>query len=110
MEEQSVRPDLVLSTDRTGDVAVVKIKGELDAYTAPSLEEEITRQVEGGVSDLVLELRETDFLDSSGLRAILSAQRAVGDRGGKLSLRAPSHSVRRLLDIAGLTDQFVVEQ
>jgi anti-sigma B factor antagonist len=110
MEDQTVRPDLVLTTDRTGALAIVTISGELDAYTAPSLEEEVARLLESDIADLVFDLARTDFLDSSGLRAILSAQREVADRNGRLALRAPSNSVRRLLDIAGLTAQFVIEQ
>jgi anti-sigma B factor antagonist len=109
MEDQAVGPDLMLATDHTGNRAVVTVQGELDAYSAPSLEEEASRLLADGVSDLVLDLSGTKFLDSSGLRAILTAQRRLADRDGHFSLRAPSESVRRLLDITGLVDHFVVE-
>ena len=109
MEDQAVGPDLMLATDHTGTRAVVTVQGELDAYSAPSLEEEASRLLAAGVSDLVLDLSGTKFLDSSGLRAILTAQRRLADRDGQLSLRAPSESVRRLLDITGLVDHFAVE-
>jgi anti-sigma B factor antagonist len=109
MEDQAVGPDLTLSTDHVGERAVVTVTGELDAYSAPSLEEEASRLLGENVSDLVFDLSGTRFLDSSGLRAILTAQRRLADRDGKLSLRAPSEPVRRLLDITGLTDHFVVE-
>ena len=75
MEEQTVGPDLHLRTDQDGVRAVVHINGELDAYSAPGLEEEVERLIADNVSDLVLDLSGTDFLDSSGLRAILAAQR-----------------------------------
>jgi anti-sigma B factor antagonist len=109
MDDQAVGPELALSTDRAGSRAVVSVKGELDAYSAPSLEEEVSGLLADDVSELVFDLSETLFLDSSGLRAILTAQRRLADRDGKLALRAPSESVRRLLDITGLTDHFVVE-
>ena len=109
MEDQVVGPDLTLATDHNGDRAVITVAGELDAYSAPSLEEEASRLLSDGVSDLVLDLSGTRFLDSSGLRAILTAQRRLADRDGRLSLRAPSESVRRLLDITGLVDHFPVE-
>ena len=85
------------------------VTGELDAYSAPGLEDEVSRLLADDVSDLVFDLSETKFLDSSGLRAILTAQRRLADRDGRLALRAPSEPVRRLLDITGLTDHFVVE-
>ena len=108
MEDQAVGPDLKLATERDGARAVVTIQGELDAYSAPSLEER-SRNLLGDGAELVFDLSGTRFLDSSGLRAILTAQRRLADREGKLSLRAPSEPVRRLLDITGLTDHFVVE-
>ena len=109
MDDQAVGPDLSLATDHAGDRAVVTVQGELDAYSAPSLEEEASRLLAAGVSDLVFDLSETKFIDSSGLRAILTAQRRLADHDGRLSLRAPSESVRRLLDITGLIDHFAVE-
>lgn len=110
MDEQAIQPDLDLSTDRDGARAVVSVVGELDAHSAPTLDEEIARLNADGVTDLALNLSGTSFLDSFGLRALLSAQRSVADHGGRLSLRTPSKSVARLLDIAGLSEQFVVEQ
>jgi len=107
--EQKLGPDLQLTTDRDGTRAVVRINGELDAYSAPGLEEEVTRLIADDAADLIFDLSGTDFLDSSGLRAILTARQAVTDREGRLALRAPSNSVRRLLDIAGLTGQFIIE-
>jgi anti-sigma B factor antagonist len=109
MREQEVRSDVVLTTERTGARAVVRISGELDAFSAPSLESEVGRLLDDNVSDLVFDLAATGFLDSSGLRAILATQRAVAGLDGRLALRAPSTSVRRLLDIAGLSDQFIIE-
>lgn len=109
MEDQAVGPDLKLATERSGARAVVTIQGELDAYSAPSLEEEVSNLLADAVTDLVLDLSGTKFLDSSGLRAILTAQRRLAERDGRLALHAPSEPVRRLLDITGLTDHFVVE-
>ncbi len=109
MDDQVGQPDLNLTTDRDGPRAVVAVEGELDAHSAPTLDEEIARLTGDGATEIMLDLSGTSFLDSFGLRALLSAQRSVADQGGRLSLRAPSKSVARLLDIAGLTEQFVVE-
>jgi anti-anti-sigma factor len=109
MEDQAVGPDLTLSTERDGTRAAIAITGELDAYSAPGLENEVAQLLADGVTDLTFDLSATRFLDSSGLRTILTSQRRLGDRDGRLALRAPSEPVRRLLDITGLTDHFVVE-
>ena len=83
MDEHVVGPDLTLTTETTGNQGVVSVKGELDAYTAPAIEEQISRLVDGGITDIVLDLSETSFLDSSGLRAILTAHRRLERDLGK---------------------------
>jgi anti-anti-sigma factor len=109
VDEQAVGPDLVLTTDRDGSRAVLTVRGELDAYSAPGLEDQIARLVAEHINEVVLDLSQTGFLDSSGLRAILTAQRRLGESGGEMRLRAPSEPVTRLLEITGLTDHFALD-
>jgi anti-sigma B factor antagonist len=102
-------PDLVVTTDKQGARVVLSVSGELDAYTAPGLEDQITRLIADGTTDIVLDLSQTEFLDSSGLRAILTAQRKLSESQGQLTLRTPSEPVTRLLEITGLTENFATE-
>ena len=67
MDEQMVGPDLVLATETMGDRAVLTVRGELDAYSAPGLEDQVSRLLTQGVGTIVLDLSGTGFLDSSGL-------------------------------------------
>jgi anti-sigma B factor antagonist len=110
VDEQVVGPDLVLTTETTGDRSLIAIKGELDAYTAPAVEEQISKLMSSGAKNISLDLSETGFLDSSGLRAILTAHRRLENEHGALTLRRPSEPVTRLLEITGLTDHFRVER
>jgi anti-anti-sigma factor len=103
-----VGPDLVLTTERADRRAILTVRGELDAYSAPGLEDQVSRLLSQDVDEVVLDLAETSFLDSSGLRAILTAQRRLTENDGQLTLRAPSEPVTRLLEITGLTDHFTV--
>jgi anti-anti-sigma factor len=109
VDEQVVGPDLVLSFARENDRAVLAARGELDAYSAPALDEHVARLLGEDARNIVLDLSETAFLDSSGLRAILTAQRRLSAAHGQLVLRAPSEPVSRLLEITGLTDHFTIE-
>src|SRR5262249_27808651 len=84
VDEQVVGPDLVLTVAREGGGVVLALRGELDAYSAPGLDEHVARLLEDKVGTIVLDLSETAFLDSSGLRAILTAQRRLADAGGEL--------------------------
>ena len=106
MDEQVVGPELVLNTDRSGPAATVSVQGELDAYTAPSLEDHIEHLLGDGVGQLTLNLSQTGFLDSSGLRALLTVHRKLEGSGGRLELRDASEPVVRLLEITGLREHF----
>jgi anti-sigma B factor antagonist len=108
VDEQVVGPELVLTTDRTGDEVVLTVQGELDAYTAPGLEDHISGLLGDGVDSLVLDLAQTGFLDSSGLRALLTVHRRLEANGGRLELRDASEPVLRLLEITGLREHFGV--
>jgi anti-sigma B factor antagonist len=110
MDEQAVGPDLVLSVNVEETRAVVAVRGELDAYSAPRLENQISKLLSESVDEVVLDLSDTGFLDSSGLRAILSAHRRLAESDRRLQLRSPSEAVTRLLEITGLTDHFTVEK
>jgi anti-sigma B factor antagonist len=108
VDEQVVGPELVLTSDRDGDRIVLSVQGELDAYTAPALEDRITALLAEGGRDLVLDLSQTGFLDSSGLRALLTVHRKLEGTDGTLELRDPSEPVLRLLEITGLREHFGV--
>jgi anti-anti-sigma factor len=68
------------------------------------LADEIDTLVHDGVTDVVLVLSGLGFIDSSGLRVIITADRDLAAQDGRLVLRAPSDNVRRLLEITGLLD------
>ena len=101
--------DLRLSTERHGAAAVVRVSGELDAYRAPELEELGASLLADGVYTLVLNMSGTTFLDSSGLRAMVTLRDRMLHAEGEFALVDPTEAVRRLLAITGLDDQFVIE-
>ncbi len=109
VDDQVLNPELILDVKREGTTARIAVRGEFDAYSAPALEQQISELLDDHVREMVLDLSETTFLDSSGLRAILTAHRRLASEGGKLTLRSPSTPVARLLDITGLADHFTVE-
>ena len=90
-----------------GERVVVALSGELDLATAPQLRSCLAPLVTSPTApqELVLDLSELCFLDASGISALLTVQRALAARGGRLALRAPSRLVRRVvkvLDLDGL--------
>ncbi len=95
---------LTVEVASTGDQVVLVLVGELDPHTAPTLRSGIDGAVTDATTSLVLDVAGLEFIDSSGLRVIISAHKVMDDRGGRLVLRAPTENTRRLLEITGLTD------
>ena len=99
------------SASRCGDVLTVALAGELDLATGPELRARLTRLVQSDPppARLVLDLAHLQFLDASGISALLSAQRAVAASGGSVVLRSPSRLVRRVVKVLDLDRVLPVE-
>ena len=82
--------------------AILRLRGELEMATAERFGEEARLLHLNGTPRLVIDLSELDFIDSSGLREFVVAQRRQREIGGDIELRAPTANVRRILEIVGL--------
>jgi anti-anti-sigma factor len=93
------------TVDVAEDAGRVRItaRGELDLATAGQLEEALLPQVRQG-RHAVLDLRELDFMDSSGVRVVVTAHTAAVEHEGRLTLvRGGARSpVGRVLEVSGL--------
>ena len=89
-----------------GTVCVLVVRGELDVYSAPALDEAVDAALQDGARRLVLDLAEVGFIDSSGLRSMIRARKEAGSGPDAVRLRNPQPATVRLLDITGLTDHF----
>jgi anti-sigma B factor antagonist len=99
--------DLKLETKLTGDAATVVVLGEVDMATAPQLREELTGLVDSGVTRLVLDCRELQFLDSSGIGVLIAVHKLLDD-SGSLTLDAPPAHVRKVLELTGVSEHVTI--
>jgi anti-sigma B factor antagonist len=79
--------------------SVLSLHGELDLASAPLLERELQQLDLDARPTVVLDLQELDFIDSTGLRTILSSQERVRSLGGEFAVTRGSPQVQRLLAI-----------
>src|SRR5215208_108106 len=95
-----------ISVSDTDGRAVVGVRGELDLATAPELETVLLERLDAG-DDVVLDLRELEFMDSSGLRVLVTAHARATDGGPGFAVVRPPEGgeVARILDIAGVEQQ-----
>jgi anti-anti-sigma factor len=87
-------------------VPVIVVRGELDVYSAPSLDAAVDEALRDGARSLVLDMGEVGFIDSSGLRSLIRARKEAGDGSDAVRIRNAQPATVRLLDITGLTDHF----
>ena len=106
MSEYPIPEAFSVRIERRGDAAVVVPTGELDLATAPALEASLARAFEDDCGHVVLDLRELEFIDSSGLRTLLTARRQAEDAGQRFSLVAGHRGLERTLEIAGVHKVF----
>ena len=89
--------------DKKDNYAVIKVKSEkLDTLIAPSLKSELVILNTDGVSNIIIDLTDTRYCDSSGLSAILVANRLCKNGSGKFVLTGLQDAVKRLITISQL--------
>lgn len=81
-----------------GDDPVIRLRGELDLAAVGLFEGTAIRLLAEGRPRVVLDLRELDFLDVSGINALLGLARVARRRGAEVLLRAPSGAALDLLE------------
>ena len=91
--------------EKDGDL-VVRITGDIDHHSAPGIREEIDRLLEEKKPEkLLLDLGETDFMDSSGLGLILGRKRKTEEMGIGFVLVNPTEGCKKILYLAGMERQ-----
>ena len=87
---------------RYGPVPTLYASGELDIASGPVLEHAVLRALVGQGGEFHLDLGGLTFMDSSGAKALLSAQNRVESLGRRLVIVSPSGPVRRVLALMAL--------
>ena len=88
--------------------SVIHITGRVDSNNSGVLDAKLKEYINANKVHLVLEMNETDFISSAGVRALISAQKAVKSRGGLVMLANPSEKVKEVLKLAALEPLFPV--
>lgn len=105
MSELPLRVDSADDTDAT----IVTLVGELDASTAVLLDGAMTDAGVRPARKVIADVSEVTFVDSAGLRSLLTARAELARGGRELVLRGVSSSLRRLLQITALTGELPEE-
>jgi anti-sigma B factor antagonist len=95
---------LNIAHDREGRRERLALAGELDVVTAPALDAAVERLLAGRAASLILDLRSVTFIDSSGLRTVLTAWDSCRAAGCEFLLIPGEGPCLRLFRITGVLD------
>ena len=92
-----------------GGNLTMEISGRLDTNAAPKLIEEINENLVDGVSIFVLDMKDCDYVASSGLRAILNAQKKMNALHGTMVVKNVISDVMEVFEMTGFADILTFE-
>mgnify|MGYP002626939798 CR=1 FL=1 len=79
---------LNINKETDGNNLTIALSGRLDTTTAPELESELKGSLDG-ITALIMDCKELEYISSAGLRVFLSAQKTMNKQGGMIELRYP---------------------
>lgn len=97
--------DLDINTREDGGVRVIVLTGEFDLAGVQAFESELSKLEAAGGDVLVVDLGGLDFMDSSGLRALVMADQRATKAGRRLAIVPGPPSVRRVFEITQLDER-----
>lgn len=95
-------------TENGPGMAILKPVGRLNMATAPHFKEGITVALGRGLTRIVVDLSEIEFMDSSGLGAIINGLKSAREQGGDLRLAAVSWQANLVLKLTNMDQVFGV--
>jgi anti-sigma B factor antagonist len=95
-----------MTEETHGDVRVIVIEGEVDAYTSPRLRDHIVSLIEEREVKLVVKLAKVEYLDSSALTVLIGALKRLSELSGTIVLACATRRINRVFEITRLDKYF----
>jgi anti-sigma B factor antagonist len=95
-------PEFSVQIVRDEDEQVIVVHGELDLVTGPCLQTRVEGVIESSASNVIIDLADVGYIDSTGLAVLLAAHDRLARTGRHLRVENPSVQVLRLFEICGV--------
>ena len=92
-------PDIA-NFEQEGTTLTIKPIGQLDTATSPKLQEAMEPKMDG-VTDVIMDFAEVDYISSGGLRLVLLTEQQMEKRNGTLKIIHVNDHVRSIFSLAG---------
>jgi anti-sigma B factor antagonist len=103
-------PEFEMDATTDGDKAVLAVRGSVDLTTAPALRTRLAELIDEGYVCIVVDLADTDFLDSTGLGALVAALKRLRMKEGEIRIVCTSGHVRKVFEITSLDRVFSMHE
>lgn len=88
---------------------LIEVKGDLDIYSEDEFRSFIEKEIEGADKDMVIDIKDLDYLDSTGLGLFMKIYKIAKEKDKTVSIINPKENILKLFKITDLTDAFNME-
>ena len=109
-EEKEMKKDSFMMTkekDKAEGVIRYTVTGRVNSQTSSVLKFKLEDSLQCGETNIVLNMKNVDFLSSDGIRTILYTYKEAEKAGGKFRVEDPSQSVRNVMGMVALNDMLI---
>ncbi len=100
--------NLEINERHEAGVAIVSLKGRLDAASSQEAEQRMGGLIDAGDQSILVNLSDLDYISSSGLRVLLASLKRLKKTGGDLRIACPKPAVRDVFTMAGFHRIFAI--
>ena len=98
---------MTIEIRKNAEVTIIEIAGRLDTVTATTLDKTINEDI-GEVRNLVLNLKDLEYISSAGLRVLLGAQKKM-QKIGSMKVTNVCEAVMEVFEMTGFADILMIE-
>jgi anti-sigma B factor antagonist len=103
-----MKRNLAVHTHTVSRATTLALSGELDLLSSPALQSAVDAVAASDAELMIIDLRELEFMDSSGLHVIVQAQHRMHELGRRFALIRGPEPVQRLFNLTGVADALTV--
>ncbi|MCX6344431.1 MAG: STAS domain-containing protein [Armatimonadetes bacterium] len=100
--------DLQINVRKHEEIPVIELSGEVDAYTSARFREIMLDIIDSDGVKLVISMNDVEYIDSSGLGALVGGLKRVSERDGKIVIICDKPQVKKVFEITGLEKVFPI--
>ena len=98
---------MTIEKKMNGNALEIAVEGRLDTMTAPELEAELNKSLDGAET-LTMDFSKLEYISSAGLRVLLSAHKAMSAKGG-MKVTHVNEIVQEVFEVTGFADILTIE-